>query len=148
MTQRDHIQTLLEKYWQGETSLSEEQELKAYYESQEGTDTAEAAYFAYLKNEQSNTYTKTVSLPQVNKKPWSRRLLSIAAALLVLTASWWTISQLTQPSKVNATIEDPELALQITMDAFALLNGKVNEGGQAVIEQLPQLEKTLVFKNL
>ena len=41
MTQRDHIQTLIEKYWQGETSLSEEQELKAYYENQTGQGTAE-----------------------------------------------------------------------------------------------------------
>lgn len=148
MTQRDHIQTLLEKYWQGETSLSEEQELKAYYERQADIDSPESAYFNFLKEEQSKTYTKTVALPRANKAPLSRRILSIAAALLVLSASWWTISQLNEPSRVNTTIEDPELALQITKDAFALLNGKVNKGGQTVMEQLPQLDKTLLFKNL
>jgi len=146
MTQRDHIQTLIEKYWQGETSLSEEQELKAYYESEKSQGSAEGAYFAYLKKEQSKSYTKTVKMPAARKSPWTRRLVSIAAALLVMMGSWWSISQLSQPE--HTTIEDPELALQITREAFALINGKVDKGGQAIIEHLPQLEKTFVFKNL
>jgi len=147
MTQRDHIHSLIEKYWQGETSLSEEQELKAYYDSQQDKGSAEGAYFAYLKKEQEKTFTKTVTMPQAKKTPWTRRLISIAAALLIMMGSWWSISQLNNPSKMT-TIEDPELALQITREAFALINGKVDKSGQAVIAQLPQLEKTLVFKNL
>lgn len=146
MTQKDHIQQLTEKYWQGTTSLSEEQELRAYYESQQSQGSAEGAYFAYLKEEQSKSYSKTVEMPQAKKSPWTKRLVSIAAALLVMMASWWTISQLNQPKKT--TIDDPELALQITREAFALINGKVDKGGQAFLEQLPQLEKTFVFKNL
>ncbi len=146
MTQRDHIQTLVEKYWQGQTSLSEEQELRAYYENQEGMGSAESAYFNFLKEEQSKSYTKTVQMPQTKKSPWTRRLASIAAALLIMTASWWSISQLSKPT--NTKIEDPELALQITREAFALINGKIDQGGQTIIEQLPQLEKSFVFKNL
>ncbi len=146
MTQRDHIQTLIEKYWQGETSLSEEQELKAYYESQKSQGSAEGAYFAYLKEQQSKSYTKTIKMPQAQKSPWTRRLISIAAALLIMMGSWWSISQLSKPAKT--TIEDPELALQITREAFALINGKVDKGGQTLMDQLPQLEKTFVFKNL
>jgi len=148
MTQRDHIQSLIEKYWQGETSLSEEQELKAYYDTAEGKDSPEAAYFGYLRSEQSKTYTKTVNMPAKKAAPWTRRLLSIAAALVIMMGSWWSISQLSKPSKVNVTVEDPELALQITREAFALLNGKVNKGGDALVKQLPQFEKTIVFKNL
>jgi len=48
----------------------------------------------------------------------------------------------------NIVIDDPELALEITREAFGLINGKVKVGEQKIKDNINHLDKTLIFKNL
>ncbi len=146
MSEVHNIKALTEKYWAGETTLEEERILNAHYgeQTEQGP---EQALFSFLHEERSVQYTKEVTMPVVRRSKWTTRLLSIAATLLILMGSWWGINQATAPSN-KVTIDDPQLALQITREAFALINGKVDKGEQAIMDNILHLDKTLIFKNL
>ncbi len=147
MNDVNNINKLTEKYWAGETTLQEEHVLREHYATYDKVTSPESAIFSFMKSEQAVRYTKTIEMPQARKSKWTNRLLSIAAVGLVLMGSWWGINQ---ASKTNnkVVVEDPQLALQITKEAFALLNGKVGKSKDVIRENIAHLDKTFIFKNL
>jgi len=133
----DKIENILEKYFQGETTIAEENQLKEYFSSPDVAQHLEQykplfGYFSQVKQQKS-----TQEIPLQTKKrnvAW----LSIAASVVVLLGigtylfvSEKTTDQVVAQSELG-TYDDPEEALAATQKALALLSNKVNVGIESV----------------
>ncbi len=91
-----NIRILLDRYWEGETNLEEERELKAYFNSGQIADEFQddAAFFQALQQERQVQYMrKAIRLPLPIH--WSVRpyAATAAAALLLLLTAWWVFKK-------------------------------------------------------
>lgn len=147
------IEDILEKYFQGETSIAEENQLKNYFSSPDVAQHLEQykpmfGYFSQAK-EQKSTY----EIPLQTKKrnvAW----LSIAASAVVLLGigTYFFVSEKNDTAAVASqtelgTYDDPEEALKATQKALALLSNNVNVGIESVhyIKEYEQ-SKNKIFK--
>ncbi|MFB3388978.1 hypothetical protein [Flavobacterium sp. LAR06] len=148
----DKIGNILEKYFQGETTIAEEKELKEYFSSPNVAQHLEQykpmfGYFSQVKQQKT-----TQEIPLQTKKrnvAW----LSIAASAVVLLgigtfyfASQKTTTQTVAQSELG-TYDNPEEALAATQKALALLSNNVNVGIESVqyIQEYEQ-SKDKIFK--
>ena len=145
------IEILLEKYFQGETSIAEEKELKNYFSLPNVAQHLQQyqplfGYFSQVKEQKS---TQEISL-QTKKRnvAW----LSIAASAVVLLGigTYYISKKNTAPAVAQTelgTYDDPEEALAATQKALALLSKKVNVGIESVqyIKEYEQ-SKNKIFK--
>jgi len=143
----NNIEQLLEKYFEGETSIDEEQALKDYYSSENVAPHLEMhkplfGYFSVAKNDVSN---KTTSLQ--TKKRFRLVGIGIAASLLfaVGIVTFWDKPSAKQEEL--GSFEDPEIAFRETQKALAMLSENVNVGIQS-LEYVNEYEKTkkTIFK--
>ncbi|MNQ73699.1 hypothetical protein D3C85_884410 [compost metagenome] len=148
----DKIENILEKYFQGETTIAEEKELKEYFSSPNVAQHLEQykpmfGYFSQVKQQKT-----TQEIPLQTKKrnvAW----LSIAASVVVLLGigTFYYVSQETATPVVAqselGTYDDPEEALAATQKALALLSNNVNVGIESVqyIQEYEQ-SKNKIFK--
>jgi len=143
----NRIETLLDKYFQGETSISEEKELKNYFSS-----TAVAQHleqykplFDYLSKATNQEFKQTVPLQTKRRKV---KWLSIAASVVVLLGIS-TFTYLHQPQETSdlGTYDSPEAAFEATQKALSMLSKNVNVGIESVsyINEF-QNSKELIFK--
>ena len=147
----DRIEILIEKYFEGETSIAEEKELKAYFSSSDVAQHLEQykpifGYFSQVKQQKS-----TQEIPLKTKKrnvAW----LSIAASAVVLLGigTFYFAGEKTTPVVAQSelgTYDDPEEALKATQKALALLSNNVNVGIESVqyINEYEQ-SKNKIFK--
>ncbi len=145
-----NIEQLLERYFEGETSLAEEQTLKSYFSSK-----AVPAHlqqyiplFGYQANAQKEHYTGNPLLvaKRSNPKLW----LSIAASVVVmLGVSIYTFQAYNQPVNQDlGTINDPEVAFRETQKALNMISEHINTGIHTVhyLEEYEQ-SKNKIFKN-
>ena len=147
------IEDILEKYFQGETSIAEENQLKEYFSSPNVAQHLEQykpmfGYFSQAK-EQKSTY----EIPLESKKrnvAW----LSIAASVVLLLGigTYFFVSEQNDTAVVASqtelgTYDDPEEALKATQKALALLSNNVNVGIESVqyIKEYEQ-SKNKIFK--
>jgi len=147
------IEDILEKYFQGETSIAEENQLKEYFSSPNVAQHLEQykpmfGYFSQAK-EQKSTY----EIPLQSKKrnvAW----LSIAASVVVLLGigTYFFMSEQKEATAVASqtelgTYDNPEEALKATQKALALLSNNVNVGIESVqyINEYEQ-SKNKIFK--
>jgi hypothetical protein len=148
----DKIENILEKYFQGETTIAEEKELREYFSSPNVAQHLEQykpmfGYFSQVKQQKT-----TQEIPLQTKKrnvAW----LSIAASVVVLLGmgTFYYVSQENTPPVVAqselGTFDDPEEALAATQKALALLSNNVNVGIESVqyIQEYEQ-SKNKIFK--
>lgn len=146
------IEDILEKYFQGETTIAEEKELKEYFSSPNVAQHLEQykpmfGYFSQVKQQKS-----TQNIPLKTKKrnvAW----ISIAASVVVLLSigTYFYVSEKnTAPVVAQSelgTYDDPEEALKATQKALALLSNNVNVGIESVqyIKEYEQ-SKNKIFK--
>jgi len=128
----NRIDTLLEKYFQGETTVLEEKELNKYFSSPDVAQHLEHytplfVYFAEAKEQKSSH-----KLPLQTKKS-KVRWLSIAASILVLLGiSTFTYLHQPEETKDLGTYESPEAAFEATQKALSMLSKNVNVGIESV----------------
>ena len=146
------IEDLLEKYFQGETSIAEENQLKEYFSSSNVAQHLEQykpmfGYFSQVKEQKS---TQEIPLKtQKRNVAW----LSIAASVVVLLGigTYFYVSEKDATPVVAqselGTYDNPEEALAATQKALALLSNKVNVGIESVqyINEYEQ-SKNKIFK--
>lgn len=128
------IDELLEKYWEAETSLAEEQELKHLLQSAEGY-TEEKALFigiSKLSSEEPNIKMPTKTVP-IKSRNW----MSWAASVAILVGSvWgWTVYEQKQAE---------EEAYMEVMQAFALIQNNLSKGQEemGVMNEMKYLNTT------
>ncbi|SDX49363.1 hypothetical protein [Flavobacterium degerlachei] len=142
-----NIEILLEKYFNGETNISEENELRDYFSS--------ADVLPHLKQYQRMFGYFSVAAAQKMKeiKPKKSKTsqvwwLSIAASVAVLIG---VVSYVNYNDKaINTglgTYDNPEVALVETQKALAMLSNHVNTGIESVIYiKEYKKSKNLIFK--
>lgn len=141
-----NINELLDKYFDGNTTLAEEKQLKAYFSS-DNVAPEHAQFkplFGYYTAEQTS---ETQKVFKFNKKP-NRQWLWTAASVVVMIGIGLTVLQKnpTQPEQLG-TFDDPEMAYQEAQKAFQLIAENLNKGKQN-IQYLQEFEnnKNRIFQ--
>ena len=122
------IEKLLNKYFDGETSIAEEKDLKLYFSSPDVAPQLEQyrPLFGYLSNQEQQRFDKP--LPLKTKRNYGR-WLSVAASV-VLLGGMLTLYNSQQPAQNDdlGTFNDPEVAYRETQKALNMLSKNVNVG--------------------
>lgn len=144
------IEILLEKYFQGETSLAEEKELRSYFSSSNVAPHLEQykAMFGYFSQAKLDQYTKDFPPQKVSKKAmW----ISIVASTVILLGMFTFYMNSIQTKEVQnelGSYDNPQEAFKQTQKALALLSQNVNIGIESVkYVQEYENAKNRVFKN-
>lgn len=141
-----NIKQLLEKYFDGQTSIQEEKELKNYFSSKNIVSELMQYQdmFGYFSKEQQ---TETQIEPTLKQKP-NRKWLWMAASVVVLLGIGFTFLKHSVQSEDLGTFDNPEIAFEETQKALQLVAENLNKGKQK-IEYIQEYEnaKNLIFKN-
>ncbi|MBT8190367.1 MAG: hypothetical protein HKO89_04335 [Saprospiraceae bacterium] len=150
-----HLEKILNKYWDGETSLQEEAEIREYFNSDQVSPEHKeiSALFQYMNNEREITFDEELDFSFIKdeKKTKTRflwpRLMTMAASVAVLLAvSIYLFDTGSTTYKYKYTeLQDPDEALAITMEALGFLTQKYEKGSEPINKHLKNLEKTAVF---
>lgn len=139
----NRIEELLQKYWNCETSLDEEKQLREYFQRADVPEHLKepASLFRYFEA-QKNTSVQDIALDGVmlqgHKASKTRRLvynsLRIAAGVAVLIVAGWFIQHETK-TDVTAdvpvdTYDDPKLAFEETKKALMMISQGFEEAEQ------------------
>lgn len=148
------IKKLVDKYWEGTTSLEEEQQLRAYFNGKQVDKRLQSVQplFVFFKQEQEKTSQRPLSFLEVvqqrPKRMWS--LVAASVAILITAAAWlYQQQQLPQPSNLAVqetslhkdTYEDPEQAFQEAKQALMLVSKGLNKGVKTTRKGLKQAQK-------
>lgn len=130
------IEELLEKYFQGETSIAEEKELTNYFSSSNVAQHLEQykpmfGYFSLAK-EQINP-KELPELPSQKQAASKTVWISLAASVVILLGIGMYVystneTKTSVASNELGTYDSPEEAFRETQKALALLSGHVNTG--------------------
>ena len=128
------MEALLEKYFEGETSIAEENELKNYFSSSNVAPHLEQykPLFGYFTEAKKENFEKEV--PLISKKQKVARL-SMAASIAVLlgvgTYAYFNADEVKKNNELG-TYENPKEALEATQKALAMLSNNVNVGVEGI----------------
>lgn len=161
----EKINMLLEKYWDAETSIEEENELKHYFSGADVHPDHEeyADLFIYFKQVKESSISLEKAMAKVNDElknsvggftsakvmPMRKWALSIAASLIMIFGAisiWENYSKASTPSFASVEIENPDEALEVTLEALAYLGGKMKKGTTPVKEQMEKMKTQDIFK--
>jgi hypothetical protein len=128
------IEILLEKYFEGETSIAEEIELKNYFSSPNVAPhlVQYQPLFGYFSIAKEQKYTQQIPLLSIKRKvAW----LSIAASVVIMLgigSYLYFNANVAMENKDLGSYDDPEEALAATQKALAMLSNNVNVGVESV----------------
>ncbi|MEN0046766.1 MAG: hypothetical protein AAF806_06905 [Bacteroidota bacterium] len=153
MSTTKYIKDLLEKYFEGETSIAEEQQLKAYFNSGKVTEEflPYQDLFQYFKvAKEVSLEGDIVKLGDTKVRPLTARnkvftWLSIAASIALVIGLWLyypSQKEEAQVAEINWSQyepDDPEEALEYTIAAMKLLSSKLNSGAKKAAKELDRM---------
>jgi len=135
------IETLLEKYLEGETTLKEERILSEYFNSAniKAEWTVYKDMFTYFEHSKDNTPQMSFTPPQEEKSKFDFFQKYAAVAMILLIGTMFYFQQQT-PQNLG-TYDDPKMALQETKKVFNLISHHLNSSTDD-IKYLNTLEET------
>lgn len=144
------IDALLERYWEGETTLEEERALKAYFASGEVNERhrSVAPLFRALREEQSLQLAARI-IPvaplRVQRFSWHGWAAAASVALLLTAGLWWALRETPVQQRVaqQMTVEQPQNAAQEN-PAQTQMNEEDKTGLVAETKPLASTEKKTV----
>lgn len=137
------IDNIKKRYFSGESTLQEERLLKEYLRTNSSDQIAPLfEYFDTMRDTQMKTPLKKPAARVFSV----RMLMSIAASVVMLVAAVYTFQRPALEEK--STMEDPEVAMQVTLEALSLIGGKINKSEEVVRENVSKLDKTYIQKIL
>lgn len=129
------IEQLLDKYFEGETSIADENQLRSYFSSSDVAQHLQQykGLFGYLANAKEQMFTQQIA-PQSQRNFRRSAWLSIAAsAVILLGAGTFTyFNRNPDKSEDLGTYNDPEVALRETQKALSLLSTHMHTGVESV----------------
>ncbi|BDD11853.1 hypothetical protein FUAX_42850 (plasmid) [Fulvitalea axinellae] len=148
----ERIKTLLEKYWDGETSLEEEKELKQYFNSPNVAEGLKryAPLFAFYKEERKREPRKDLASSlglraRIIPMPHFGRVAVALTLLGVLAYGLWTnpLKDETPAMAKHVVIDDPEQAYAELRKALAMTASYLNETEKVTspISELSMMKK-------
>jgi hypothetical protein len=142
-----HIEELLERYFEGLTSLEEEKQLQHYFLSD---DVAPhlinySSLFNYFASEKEIEITSKI--PEAPSKKPLFTWVAVAAVFVLFAGMLFTWNQTSSQQDELGTFDDPEIAMVETLKALELVSRNVNLGMESVIylNEYNQ-SKQLIFK--
>jgi len=153
------IDSLLEKYWQGETTLKEDKVLRAYFASDTISEGHKGFkdYFDYLNWNQNIKFSSDPNILAEKPKTKETRVISIkkwtyaVAAVFVLgLSSLFVFNQIVNTETKNSLvheIDDPEEAYRVTMQALAMLSYKYQKSENVFKENIIHLNAANILSN-
>lgn len=116
---KERIESLLEKYWEGETSLAEEQELKSLLKSQSDFE-KEKGFFGLMES-YGQENPENLTMPKAKVRKINSQWLSWAASVAIFTASFvgWRVYEKNQEERQ---------AYEEVMQAFSLIQTNLAKG--------------------
>lgn len=141
------IENLLEKYFEGETTVAEEKELTLYFSSEDVAQHLEQykAMFGYFSSAKEQKFKRKIPLETTKQNvAW----LSIAASIVVLLGMFTFYNYNMNQNQDLGTYDDPQKAFEETQKALNLLSKNVNVGVQSM-EYVNEYQesKEIIFKN-
>ena len=149
------VNSLLEKYWNCETSLEEEQVLRKHFNGQDIPDSLSdtAALFQYFEAEKTQVLDHSfdnVVINELHERPKGKvialpliKIARIAAGVLVVIAAAYFIREeirKSYPPEIAETYSDPKLALEETKKALMMISNSFNKA-QKGAEQIKIFNK-------
>lgn len=116
---KTRIEALLEKYWEAETSVEEEKELRDLLLKAEGFE-QEKALFQAMKKFQAEE-PQHLTLPDAKLRKLSPRWISWAASVAILVGSFWSWRVYEQKQAEKQAYEE-------VMEALALIQTNLSKG--------------------
>lgn len=140
------IEILLEKYFEGETTIQEERELKAYFSSSEVASHLESykPMFTNFQKQKEVQFTKV--LPLQPRKQNNVKWIGVAASLVALFSTLLYFNSQSDSEDLG-TFSSPEEAFVETQKALNMVSTEVNKGVKSieVLNEYEQTKKT-IFK--
>jgi len=153
-----NIDILLDKYWEGNTSVEDENLLKDYFSGTNIIDEHKPyqELFRYFTEQQNITY-QTLNIKKGISEGKSkvivfRKFIYAVAAVSVLVFAAVSVMKNIEPKQVIQEtslvneIDDPEEALRVTKEALAMVSKKFRASQQTVRKNMGSLEKAAIFK--
>jgi hypothetical protein len=133
------IEKLLEKYFNAETTIAEEKDLKLYFSSPDVAPHLEQyrSMFGYFSHQAEQKFDKTI--PLKTKRHYGR-WISVAASVVLLGGLLTFYN--TQQTEDLGTYDNPEEAFRETQKALQMLSTNVNVGMGSVHYVGKEYEKT------
>lgn len=124
------IEQLLEKYWNGATSVEDEQRIKMHFLTHPAF-SKESEYFRFLKKRQE------IKLEKKGNKNIMRTWFSAAAIVVGIITAVLVLRPVNQEPFAE---EDPEKALEATKKVLMIVGASLNEG-QYFTMQITKINK-------
>ena len=142
------VEQLLEKYFQGETTIAEEKQLKAYFSSNDVAPhlAKYQALFGYFEIQKGTQFEQ--KLPLQPRKQSTVKWIGIAASFVVLFGLATFYFYPSEPKQQDlGTYDNPEEAFVETQKALLMVSEQVNFGMENA-SHLKEFEKTkkTIFK--
>jgi hypothetical protein len=159
-----HIEALLEKYWNAETTLEQEQELREFFKGSEVPENLNeaATLFRYFEEEKSKKLNENFDA-DVTKKVQQRQggkiipmtnwfqIARVAAGIVVVVAAvYLTGAEIRKrtPKEIADTESDPKLAFEETKKALMMISKNFHKAQReaSMINLLNEAEQTIQRK--
>ena len=142
------VEQLLERYFQGETTIAEEKQLKAYFSSNDVAPhlAKDQTLFGYFEIQKGTQFEQ--KLPLQPRKQSTVKWIGIAASFVVLFGLATFYFYPSEPKHEDlGTYDNPEEAFAATQKALLMVSEQVNIGMESVV-YLEEYEKTkkTIFK--
>ena len=139
------IKQLLTKYWDGETSLQEEEELKAYFKTNPSL-TPTGMYFRGINKSAEEVSPKRFGKPG----DWFARSRWSVAVTIAIGILVGTMILRDTGKKKDFEINDPEQAYAIAQTVLAKMSTSLNKGQApaAQLKKITQAEKLIKEQQL
>ena len=136
------VEQLLEKYFQGDTTIAEEKQLKAYFSSNDVAPhlAKYQSLFGYFETQKETKFEQ--KLPLQPRKQNTVKWIGIAASFVVLFGLATFYFYPSEPKQEDlGTYDNPEEAFAATQKALLMVSEQVNIGMESVV-YLEEYEKT------
>ena len=159
-----HIEALLEKYWNAETTLEQEQELREFFQGNNVPEKLNEAamLFRYFETEKSKKLNENFDA-DVTKKIQQRqggkiipmtnwfRVTRVAAGIVAIVAAVYLIGAEIRgrtPKEIADTESDPKLAFEQTKKALLMISKNFHKAQReaSMINLLNEAEQTIQKK--
>ena len=125
------IETLLEAYFEGQTTLQEEQQLQAYFLTADVPTHLLAYKPMFVAFSKASEEVYTGDLPELSK-PKSKRFSQFAAAASVVLLMAFGAMQFLKPNNYTQEEQAALAAFQQSKEALQMLSSNFNKGAQGI----------------